>query len=307
MTAARTVKAPVYETVGFHSDGFRLSGWLYRGAPGAGPLPAFIVCPGFTGTKYASFYQPYVAALTAAGADVLLFDYRGWGDSEGRRGDIMPLAQVADIRNAITYLQSRGDLAQTGFVPFGMSFGGAHALYAAAVDERVSGVVAISPVADGRAWLRGMRRAYEWEEFLAGLEADRLRRVSTGQSSLVDPAMQIMLAAPERAVIGNRVKGAVPVGKTATHTALECAEAILEYRVADVAGRIAPRPVLVFYTPHDSVVPPAEQVLPVFAAAGQPKRLVELARTSHYAAYVQCFGQIDGEIQRWLGELFSGR
>jgi len=41
---------------------------------------------------------------------VLVFDYRGFGDSEGEPGIILPMRQAQDLRNAIPYLETRPEV-----------------------------------------------------------------------------------------------------------------------------------------------------------------------------------------------------
>ena len=36
----------------------------------------------------------------------MIFDYRGFGDSEGERGRLVPAEQVVDIRNAVVITRS---------------------------------------------------------------------------------------------------------------------------------------------------------------------------------------------------------
>jgi len=94
------------EDVSYLSDGDEIAAWFYP-AGGDGPAPAIVFCPGFTGTRQAAFYQPYIERFVAAGYGVLLADYRGWGDSAGPKGEIVPLRQVADVRNGLGYLETR--------------------------------------------------------------------------------------------------------------------------------------------------------------------------------------------------------
>lgn len=287
------------EDVSFYSEGTRINGWFHDASRRGVPAPAVVLCPGFTGNKFGAFYRPFVETLIAAGTSVLLFDYRGWGDSEGERGAIYPLGQVADVRNCLTYLETRPEVDAQRMGLLGMSFGGAHAVYAAAVDKRVAFVIALSPVADGRTWLRHMRRAYEWEQYLELLAVDRRTRVLKGEGARVDPAQQIMLASPERSVVGARVKGDVPASTLVTDTPLACADAMIEYRPIEVAHRISPRPLLVLYVEHDSVVPAEDHSVAVYEAAREPKRIVRLPPSSHYAAYVECFPEIRREMLAW--------
>src|SRR5262249_21285711 len=133
--------------------------------------------------------------LSARGWACLLFDYCGFGKSEGPRGRLFPLEQVADIQAATTFLAGRAELDASRIGLLGISLGGAHALYAAALDERVRAVAAIAPVGDGRRWLRGLRRNWEWVELLAKIEVDRTAWGRGGEGASVD-AWEIVLPDP---------------------------------------------------------------------------------------------------------------
>ncbi|HZP97535.1 MAG TPA: alpha/beta fold hydrolase [Candidatus Limnocylindria bacterium] len=287
--------------VRFFSDGLRLSGWLSPGV-GQAPRPAIVFCPGFTGTKYAAFYQPYVERFSRAGYTVLLIDYRGWGDSEGERGAIFPLQQVEDIRSALSYLESRDDVDRDRLGLFGVSFGGGHASYVASVDDRVRGAVSVSGVGDGGRWLHEMRREYEWHELLDRLAAERTRRAATGEVTMVDPTEEIMISTPERRA--TTVKGSVPAGMAAHRTPLHCAQAIIDYRPVDAVASRATTGVLWLAVTRDSVVP-AEHSRRMFAAAAEPKRLVTLPGERHYAAYVEHLEVIAHEAISWYGARFA--
>lgn len=283
--------------VTFFSDGLRLSAWLTPGA-GDGRRPAIVFCPGFTGTKYAAFYGPYVRQLSEAGYTVLLIDYRGWGDSEGERGAIFPLEQAEDIRSALSYLESRDDVDARRLGLFGVSFGGGHVSYVASVDHRVRCAVSVSGVGDGRQWLREMRREYEWNELLDRLGAERRARAATGEVTLVDPTEEIMISTPERRA--TTVKGNVPAGMVATRTPLHCAQAIIDYRPAEAVAARAASGILWLAVTRDSVVP-AEHSRRMYAAASEPKRLVMLPGDRHYAAYVDHQDLIAREAIAWYG------
>ena len=82
-------------------------------------------------------WQPLDTDLQAAGFTVLAWDFRGFGDSdEGDLGDI-----DHDWLAAITYASAQGARRIVGV---GASMGGASALVAASMDDRMQGVVTIS-------------------------------------------------------------------------------------------------------------------------------------------------------------------
>ena len=146
------------------SEGLRLAADVLSPAGPAGPGPAILLCHGWGGRKQhlLELYAPFFAA---AGFVVMVFDYRTWGDSDGKpvpaadapmltgageqtvrvrviREVVDPVDHVADVRAALAYL-----LAEPGVDPgrvglFGTSYGGGHVLSVAGTDDRVRAVVA---------------------------------------------------------------------------------------------------------------------------------------------------------------------
>jgi fermentation-respiration switch protein FrsA (DUF1100 family) len=228
--------------------------------------------------------------LVAGGLSVLLIDYRGWGRSEGTAGTLYPLEQVADARNAITWLSMRAELSGRGLGLFGVSMGGAHAAYAAGVDPRVSAAVAVLSPMDGERMLRQTRREHEWISLLDELEEDRRRRVLTGSGAAVD---QLSPPTPERgrtAAIAADAPPPIP---------LACLDAIREYRPLEVVDRIAPRAMLWFAATQDPVCPPEHSRL-AYERANAPKRLVEIPSNEHYGTYLAHRDLIVDESVRWF-------
>ncbi len=109
------------EKVTYYSEGDKITGVVYLpdGEQGK-PWPAIVPGPGFLGLKDAKHYVMMYERLCGAGYACLAFDYRGWGDSEGKnRGWVMPKWQAEDIRNSITYLQTRADVDPNRIATFG--------------------------------------------------------------------------------------------------------------------------------------------------------------------------------------------
>ena len=249
--------------------------------------------------KEAAHYQRFYERFCAAGYLCLAFDYRGWGESEGdERGLILPLGQVQDIRNAITYLQTRDDVDPNRIGVFGSGgTGGGNAVYVAGVDSRVKCTVTYMGISNGREWLRRMRREYEWIDFLKRLEEDRKRRVLTGSGEIVSAREDLMIETPERRTttvkkeVADKIPDAIP---------LWCADAIMEYSPEDVVHRISPRAALFIAVEHDAVTP-EEQTVRLYEKAGQPKKLMMLKGTSHYGAYADYFEEVAEAVVDWYG------
>ncbi|HRN28121.1 MAG TPA: alpha/beta fold hydrolase [Terrimesophilobacter sp.] len=284
------------EQVEFFSDNERVSGWFF--AASSYPGPAVVFCPGFTGTKFAKFYEPYVEFFVNAGISVLMFDYRGWGESEGHRGQISPLKQVEDVRNALSYLETRDEVDQGRRCLLGFSFGGGVAAYTAAVDSRVRCCVSISPVVDGEDWLRGMRSADEWEALLVRLSENRLRRVVGEPEAFVSNTKEIMISGEERArAVG--IKGEIPAALVPTESPLKSAEEIIEFAPLSRAREASEGGLLLFAVEDDQIVP-AEHARKLAAASSGSAELILLSGGGHYDAYLRHFDTISSEILKFL-------
>lgn len=275
------------ETVAFYSHGVRVVGDLYLpDEAGSTPGPLVVQGPGWMGLRTARLYRPYHEALVAAGIAVLSIDYRGCGDSDGDPLAFSPRRQLEDLINAVTYATTRSEVDSDRIGVFGSGgTGGGNAVCLAAADDRVRCVVSQVPVADGRDWLRRMRRGYEWYEFLDRIEADRAKRVTTGEGELVRP-QQIMIPTPERRAtsIKKDVDSRVP-----TRVPLSVAEDIMAYRPVQSVDKIAPRPLLIVAVENDPVTP-TDHAEALYERAGPPKKLIIQRNTTHYAAYRQ-YGQ----------------
>lgn len=283
------------ETVGFYSEGAKIRGLLRMPSDGSGPWPVIVQGPGWLGLHDAKLYERYHHAFTDAGFAVLVFDYRGFGDSEGEHG-IFPIRQAEDIRNAMTYAQTRPEIDPNRIGLFGSGgTGGANPIYVAAIDRRVKCVVSNYAFASGKEWLRSMRREYEWLEFLKRLEADRKKRVTDGASELVNPREEIMVATPERKQttikkdVDTRVPDRIP---------LRCADAIMDFAPEEYVSRISPRPIMFVSTEADAVTP-EDQTFRLYEKAGHPKKLILQKETSHYKAYDDYFDYVTPQIVDW--------
>ena len=196
----------------------------------------------------------------------------------------------------MTYLATRPEVDPDRIGVFGSGgTGGGNAVCLVATDQRVRCAVTQVPVSDGRDWLRRMRPAYEWYQFLEQLKVDRVQRVTTGQGDLVHP-QQIMIPTPERraTTIKKDVDSRVP-----TLLPLAAAEEIMAYRPIDVVDRITSRPLLIVAVEDDPVTP-TQHAVDLYERAGPPKKLIIQRHTTHYAAYRQYGKTIIPQMVDWF-------
>ncbi|MBI2165615.1 MAG: alpha/beta fold hydrolase [Chloroflexi bacterium] len=281
----------------FYSDGIRLAGYLYvpDGLKQGERRSSLVLCGGF-GAHQERFLPEMAQYLTRHGYVAFTFDYRGFGESEGPRWRMVPQEQVRDISNAITFLglQEEVDAGSIGLL--GISFGGANVCYTAGVDPRARCTVSIVGVGCGESWLKGLRRAWEWQSFLDELAEDRTQRALTGKSRVVE-RLHIMVPDPSTQEMAKVAQQKYP--GTCTHMPLETADAVISFHPEEVVGRISPRAVLFIVAGADVLVP-NENTLELYRRAGEPKRWIVLPGKQHYEVYSPpAFDVVMAETVAW--------
>lgn len=258
--------------VDFHSSGTRCSALLFTPATTA-PAPAIVLCHGFRGIK--EWALPDFASLFAeAGYVAMAIDYRGFGESDGERGRLIPAEQVEDIRAALSFLEGHERVDAGRLALYGTSFGGANVVQAAAIDQRVGAVVCQVGIGDvARAWPDALER------FRDRLDEDRRQRAHTGVSARIDPG-EILDNHQSNAAFAVMEQRFPQLRQTFP---LEAVERIFEFRPEAVVADIAPRAALFIGATTDAAVP-VEETTSLYAAAREPKRL-EIFDITHYEIY----------------------
>ena len=154
--------------VTFYSEGVRLAGDLFV-PPDCKPgerRAGIVLCHGYTGVR--NLYLPDNARMLAEmGYCVLTFDYKGWGESDGSKSRLAPYSRVADVQAALTFLGAQPEVDAARLGVYGTSYGGATAVWVAAVDRRVQCVVSVVGIGNGARWMRSVRRPDEYHDLLA--------------------------------------------------------------------------------------------------------------------------------------------
>jgi uncharacterized protein len=129
-----------FEEVWFPSrDGLKLHGWFIPGHPEGKARSkniTVIMGHGHAGNKEPDLH--YALFFHQAGYNVLMFDFRGHGQSEGTRGSSMGYWERLDVHGAVDWLLGRG-LAR--FAAFGISMGGSILIMAAGENPYIRAVI----------------------------------------------------------------------------------------------------------------------------------------------------------------------
>jgi uncharacterized protein len=164
LASARDYHPPegiVFKASDFFSDNVRLTAqWFYAAGNEGRTLPTVIMAPGWGAT--AANLREDAVELARAGYLVMLFDYRGWGESDGRvlltgrgpvaggtfmaevrqvRGYLDPWEQSEDWFNAVSYAVA-SPMVDAGRIGLrGSDLSGGYVIYEAAHDPRIKAVV----------------------------------------------------------------------------------------------------------------------------------------------------------------------
>ena len=250
-----------YDDVRFEtSDGLSLSGWWIpspassssssprnaRGRARSTPRVSdrtVIICHGFASGKAAML--PLARPMLAAGYNVLIFDFRAHGQSDGQLTSLGANERL-DVLAAVQWLRANRDKQSQHVFGLGASSGAA-ALIAAAADASEEGQ-AIEAVAVYGAYdsLPGLARTVASERFL-----------------------------PPLRWIADRV--ALPIASA--HVGAD----LVHFAPADYVKQLWPRPILVIHGAVDQVVP-FQHGQRLFDAAFEPRRSVWLQLDDHLHA-----------------------
>lgn len=286
LPSARDYRPPegvAFRVTDFISDNVRLTAqWIYAAENEGRKLPTVIMAHGW-GATAANFRQDAVE-LARAGYLVMLFDYRGWGDSDGRvmltgsrstaegpaaggtfnapvrelRGYVDPWEQVEDWFNAVSYAATDPmvDAGRIGL--FGSDLSGGHVIYVAAHEPRVKALVSQVSRADTRP-----SKPYQPDPAKVLAEADAAAsRLAAGQGQY--PA--------ERARGPGGLVGA-PVGAK-----------VVRWAPVDEADDVTAPALFVLAEKEELFSNPSNGQLACERVQG-PRKLVMLPKITHYGVY----------------------
>ncbi|MDO9456684.1 alpha/beta hydrolase [Nocardioides sp.] len=266
------------------SHGVRLAAWHYPAASDAWTTPAgrpvVVMAHGFGATKDAGL-TPFAERFAAAGADVVVFDYRGFGTSDGTpRQSVDHRRHREDYVAVVAHVRSMAGIDPDRVVLWGSSYSGGHVVAVAAGDPRVAAVVSQGAAMDGLAAVLEIRR-YAGLRQLLRLTAHALRGVVQRGHTLpiVGPPGSLAAITSHDGQAGYELimgptfrnemvaRGIIPI--------------LLNRPVASAARVTAP--LMLVVATHDTIAPPSA-VEAVARKAGGPVEVLRLD-VGHFAIY----------------------
>lgn len=190
------------------SDGVTLRGWFFTAASSSAStkLPCVILTHGLSCVKEMGLEAIAEKFASELPATCLVYDHRGFGASDtashAPRQEINTWQQANDMRDAITYVQTREEVDKSKIALWGYSLAGAGALYIAAIDRRVKAVVALGPGCSGLEIVNRLTPPHVLNVIRPLFEADRLARAEGKDPITVpmvnsEPGGQSVLPSPE--------------------------------------------------------------------------------------------------------------
>lgn len=268
----------MYQQVDFTSQNSRISGHLYLPTAATEPAPLIILCHGFCGVKEL-LLPAFAERFADHGYAALTFDYRGFGESEGETGRLVPKLQIEDIHAAIEWAKTESNVDSNRIALWGSSFGGANAIIAASQSDDIKCVIAQLTFADGETVITGEMSAEEKGKFLSTLERMRDKKAKTGKEMMVPIAK--VLSDEQSVDFFNQFKDDFPA-LTIKIPFLTVWETICHKPVEALAN--LNKPVMIIAAEQDGVNPLSEsQVL--FDMANEPKALHVEEGATHYQVY----------------------
>ena len=296
----RPFKAPTdikFRTGDIMSEGTRMQAEVFTPKDTVGKLPTILMSHGWGGT--ANSLRPDAVVFARAGFLVVTFDYRGWGESDGKlvvQGDmpdrdadgivtvrareirnvVDPIDQTVDIQRAFDFIEGEPNVDTTRLGYWGSSYSGAHAIWVAAHEPRAGCAVGQVAAADSRSLA-----AVSWaDQDIA--EHARLQAIRRARGD-IDPLPQGTDKAPN-------LNGWAHLDK------------VLSYNPVDDAGRIT-IPLLVIDAGNEELFDrhiAGELAIQRAQANGAPAEYTVIPGITHYQVYGDHFEEATQMAVDWF-------
>jgi len=266
--------------------------------------PGVVLGQGWAGSHFS--IEKYGARFAERGLVAMVIDYRGWGSSDGfisqsqatvsksdpepvrddkritnaktdvvlKRTRLIPMKQVEDYRNAISYLQGEPGVDADRIGIWGSSFAGGNVIVVAALDSRVKAIVGQVPAISGKNSPAGPVP-------LGGkLLEDAIRRARTGQGAEFET--------------GFSVRRMVDV---------ETQQMVAEYRPFHYLKSVGNRPVLLIPAEKDELINNRDNSYAAMEVLTGPKKLIDVPAITHFEMYIgEAFEISSNAAAKWFRE-----
>jgi dienelactone hydrolase len=268
---------------------------------GRGPFPTIVLQSGLGGPADSLF--PMAQPFVGAGLATLIYDHRYTGSSDGEPRQLFdPWQQTRDLRHVITWLGFQPEVDKTRIGLWGISIGGANAMFVTAMDKRVKAVVSLIPPVSG--WsARKLQPADVLAELDAKIPEDRERQLQGGEALTLrlhghpTPDDPVMFSDEEGLEFVEQMLKDSPTFRNAI--TLSTLDYLYEMEVRAYAERIN-QPLLMVLADRDSVAP-VEEAREMYERIPEPKEKVEYAG-QHYEILSNHLPEILGRTAKWLAE-----
>jgi uncharacterized protein len=272
------------------SEGTRMAAEVFATkTPKTDKLPTIVMSHGWGGT--AAALRPDAIKFAQAGYLVVVFDYRGWGNSDARliavgkaepkdgklvadvqevREVVDPIDQTTDIMNAIHWAAGEKQCDKDRIGLWGSSFSGGHVVYVAARDPRVKAFVSQVGSMDGRWVLGPTLRDYTFSQAAARTH---------GQAGYPKPLEKF-----------GRLTGAPVIEKFVGYAPLE-----------DI-GRCKDCAKLFMIAENEELFDNKDHAILAHERATGVKKLVTIKGIKHYGVYNEARDQAQKEAIAWFDE-----
>jgi hypothetical protein len=290
----------------FYSDGVGCYGKIFfpKGFSVTSKTPGIVLGQGWAGNHFS--IEKYAARFAERGLVAMAIDYRGWGSSDGyvmqaaptvsrgekepirddkryanekaevviKRTRLIPLKQVEDYRNAISYLQGEPGVDPDRIGIWGSSFAGGNVIVTAALDSRVKAIAAQVPAISGK-------NAANAPAPLTGKSLeDAIARARTGKGGEFETGFSY------RRMVD-----------------LETNQMVAEYRPFHYLPRVGNRPVMLIVAEKEELFRNADNAVAALEVLPGPKKLVTVPGITHFEMYInEAFEISSNAAAEWFRE-----
>ena len=263
----------------------------------SGKTPGVVLGQGWAGTHFS--IEKYGSRFAEKGLVAMVIDYRGWGLSDGfttlaeklknaddtrftrtkaevivKRTRLVPLKQVEDVRNAVSYLQGEAGIDPDRIGVWGSSFAGGNSIVAAALDARIKAIAMQVPAISGKKALRG---PYQLRD--AMLE-DAVKRARLGQGAEFTTGFS-----------------------TPRKVDAETNQLVAEYRPFHYLKDVGDRPVLFIVAQNEELIKNADNAYAASQQLTGPTKVIEVPGITHFEMYIgEAFEVSSNAAADWFRE-----